>query len=551
MLRRLLTLLLFLLAAPAAALQDGVPTLEGFPYNVRFWASGERLATRVLNLAQNMRPLPGLRDRDWQQAEIDIALAPNEATFSALTGGRAPEWGAGVAIPSRSLIVLPAYGSANRGGPIDFPVILRHEIAHIAVNRVAARPAPLWFDEGYATWSAGQLDWDSAWMLRMAFITGSAPPLDSLELTWPRGVQHARIAYLLSASFIAFLVDESGERGLQVLFERWKQTGDFDRALELTYGTDLGRLESQWRNYVKRKYGWAVFLTQSLIFLLTTGFAIYAMLFARRRRDRNKLAALKAAELPDDPAFWHEGGIEIIAHRGFSARAPENTIAAMRLALEQGATSLEFDLHASRDGVPMVIHDATLERTTNGHGRIAHKSAAELREVDAGSWFAPQFIGERLPTFDELLEFVRGKVNRLYIELKPGGFNPAQIEYLAELILHHNMVERVVIMSFDWGLLDIVRSLPIPFTIAFLADDEATCLAAIERARDDRNAVVDCNYRVLLTNKELVERAHSLGLELAVYTVNDLRIAEELVELGVRRLTTNEVEKLLKWSRGR
>ena len=525
--------------------------MEQFPYTVQFAVGAQRLATRVLGLAQNMAPLPGIPARLWQREEITIVLAPSEQAFHQLTGGRAPEWGAGVAIPQQSLIILPAYGSTNRGGPLDYGIVLRHELAHLALQRALA-PArlPRWFNEGYATWAAGQLNWENAWMLRAAFLTGRAPPLDSLDVEWIGGAGEARIAYLLAASFIEFLVAESGQEGLRVLFEKWRATASFDRALAETYGADLGQLESQWRKFVKQRYGWAVFLTQGFIFFAIVGGLVIILVVVRRRRDRKKLAALKAEEPPDNPAFWQEGGVEIIAHRGFSARAPENTIAAMELALRYGATALEFDIHATRDGVPVVIHDATLERTTNGQGRIAHKTNDELRALDAGSWFSPLYIDERIPTLDDVLRFTFNRANRLYIELKPGGFTAAQLEVVAERLVHYEFVERSVLMSFDWGLLDDLRALPPPFTLAFLADDEATFLLALDRAAADGKALVDCNYRILLANPALAERAHQMGIELAVYTVNDTVPAEALVKQGVRRLTTNEVERLLKWARG-
>src|SRR5690606_22708565 len=132
-------------------------------------------------------------------------LAPDAARFNELTGGRAPEWGAGVAIPDAGVVVLPGYNSA-RAATGRLPRILRHELAHVALHRhVAPSRVPRWFSEGYATWAAGQLDPEAGWMLRLAFLAGSAPPLDSLTIRWPAGQIDARIAYLLSASVIQYL----------------------------------------------------------------------------------------------------------------------------------------------------------------------------------------------------------------------------------------------------------------------------------------------------------------------------------------------------------
>src|SRR5216684_4181789 len=95
----------------------------------------------------------------------------------------------------------------------------------------------------------------------------------------------------------------------------------------------------------------------------------------------------------------------VIAHRGASGHSPENTMAAFRRAVELGARFIETDLHLSRDGEIVAIHDPTLDRTTSGRGPVMAHSLDELRQLDAGSWFSPEFAGERIPTLDEILSF--------------------------------------------------------------------------------------------------------------------------------------------------
>lgn len=110
-----------------------------------------------------------------------------------------------------------------------------------------------------------------------------------------------------------------------------------------------------------------------------------------------------------------------VAHRGYSSLAPENTIAAFKLAMEQDQVSwIELDVQLSRDGVPVVIHDFRLERTTNGIGNVRDHTLAELKKLDAGSWKAKKYEGERIPTLAEVLELTKGKV-KLNIELKTVG----------------------------------------------------------------------------------------------------------------------------------
>jgi glycerophosphoryl diester phosphodiesterase len=550
-LRTLLSAAVLAAMATTPAQTQQVPSLRSFPFEVRYAVGAQRLAARVLAMATSMDSLPGLPGHWWRAEPITISLAPTEAAFQLLTGGQTPEWGAGVAIPSRGLIVLPAWGSTERGGPLDYGRVLRHELAHIALHRAMPTTPPRWFDEGYATWAAGELDRSSSWMLRLAFVTGSAPPLDSLSLDWPRGAAEARLAYLLSASVIDYLVDESGEFGISRMLDRWRRGNDFERAMIETYGVDSGALETQWIRYVKRKYGWGVVVTQSALFGALASAIVFSLYFVRKRRDRARRAALRAQELPDAPAYWSDAGIEIIAHRGYSAKAPENTITAFELALEAGATALEFDLHASYDGIPVVIHDDTLERTTNGSGEVRRRRWSTLQKLDAGRWKSPEFTGEPLPSLEDVLRAVQGRANRLYIELKSNAFSPKAITRMLDDIDRYGFSDRAIVMSFDWLQLDEVRNQNPRIALAFLADDPDVYLDALDRARADRNAMVDCNYKLLLKSPDLVRFARQVGIELAVYTVDDVTDADLLVRQGVRRLTTNEVERLLRWAAGR
>ena len=547
--RRVLLVLSFLAALPAAA-QQPLQSVSESPFTVRYQANQQRLATRVLAMARAARVMPGIADSLWRTQNIEIVLAPSEAAFREITGGRVPEWGAGVAAPEQGVIVLPAWGSIERGGPLDYIRVLRHELAHIALHRAVQARGPRWFEEGYASYAAGELDWDRAWLLRVAFVTGKAPPLDSLALSWPRTSASAQLAYLLSATVIEYLVDESGEFGLQRLLERWRSGRNFEQALIATYGLDTGQLETNWRRFVKRRYGWTVVLTQSAVFGVAAGAIILTFYLIRRRRDRRKLADLRAAELPALPAYWSEDAVEIIAHRGYSARAPESTIAALRMAVAAGATSLEFDLHVSADGVPVVIHDDTLERTTSGRGKVAAHTFAQLQQLDAGSWFSRDFVAERIASLEEVLELLRTRVRRIYIELKPHAFAPEHLDTVVDLIERAGMVENVVVMSFEWPLIKQVAARNGAITIAYLADDEESCLGALEILRSRPNTLLDCNFRILLKDPGLVRAAHAIGRDVVVYTVNDTATAAALLRIGVHRFTTNEVEKLLRWAAG-
>jgi hypothetical protein len=283
----------------AIALPDGV--------NLVYWPGQSWLAGRLAERLRQLPPLPALPPDVLDEAGgVRVFLAPDEATFNALSGGRAPEWGAGVALPGQGLAVVPAYASDRVALNRLLPVI-RHELAHLALHAylAPARP-PRWFDEGYAVWASGSFDAEAAWLLRLAFATGRAPPLDSLALRWPVLEQDARVAYLLSATTVGYLVDRGGERVLRIFLERWRASGDMEVALRETYGLNLGLFEVHWREEVRRRYGWALFFSQTLIFWLFAAALLLLLRGIRRRRDRERLEELRRTEPPATPAYWLE-----------------------------------------------------------------------------------------------------------------------------------------------------------------------------------------------------------------------------------------------------
>lgn len=123
--------------------------------------------------------------------------------------------------------------------------------------------------------------------------------------------------------------------------------------------------------------------------------------------------------------------IEIVVHRGANALAPENTMASADSALVYGATWVEVDVRPSKDGVLFNLHDETLDRTTNGKGRLADMSAADVRKLDAGSWFSPQFAGLHVPTIAEMLDYLEGKA-KVFFDVKRGTPIPALVSLVRE-----------------------------------------------------------------------------------------------------------------------
>ncbi len=282
---------------------DGGDQLVGNRATVFFMPPDSGKAALVLSALETAPPLPGLPSGMPQ--DVRVFLAADEAGFQRLTGGRAPDWGAGVALPAEATIVMPAYVSARGRGWSDSQV-LRHEWAHIGLHQyLDGLRVPRWFSEGYAQWASGGWDWSEGWKLRVA-LARDRNPLDSLALSWPRDQARAQTAYLLSATTIEYLVVQSSPRALEVLLARWKETSNFERAFRSTYGVTTAQFEEDWRRYVKDRYGWIFVLSHSAVFWMFLSLAMVAMVGVRRRARRERLARLRALDAPDQPSFWME-----------------------------------------------------------------------------------------------------------------------------------------------------------------------------------------------------------------------------------------------------
>jgi len=224
----------------------------------------------------------------------------------------------------------------------------------------------------------------------------------------------------------------------------------------------------------------------------------------------------------------------VIGHRGASADAPENTIAAFELALEQGADGLELDLHLSRDEQLVVLHDFTLERTTDGAGPVSERSVRELKRLDAGGWRGRSFRGQRVQTLPEVLERFRDRA-RFWIELKAGSaLYPGIEERVVSAIEIYDVVDRALVQSFDLDAIARVRALSREVRVGALAAE-----APLDRALLHRGAVdAICPGADGLT-EEMVGEIRRAGLDSYVWTVNEPARMDRLVEWGVSGIITD------------
>lgn len=208
-----------------------------------------------------------------------------------------------------------------------------------------------------------------------------------------------------------------------------------------------------------------------------------------------------------------------VAHRGWSGHAPENTLAAFRLALEEPAvTWIELDVQLSKDGVPVVIHDSTLKRTTNGQGKVADWTAEQLGRLDAGSWFSRQYAGEGVPTLDQVMELSRGRC-MLNVEIKgdSAGRLGLLTQRVLEVIRHHRMTDDVVITSFDSKILTDVRARDPHIRTGLIIDFRPADL--IRTVRRLGASFLSIGHRHL--SAALLSEAAAAGVDVMAWTVND------------------------------
>jgi glycerophosphoryl diester phosphodiesterase len=234
----------------------------------------------------------------------------------------------------------------------------------------------------------------------------------------------------------------------------------------------------------------------------------------------------------------------VIGHRGAAARAPENTLAGLKKAHELGASWVEFDVMLTRDGVPILIHDETLQRTTNGRGRMPERTAAEIRPLDAGGWFGPAFAGEPVPTLEEAIALLLELGLAANVEIKPAtGHETATGEVVADVLrrLWPKDGPRLLLSSFERPALAAARMVAPAIPRGLLA--EALPGDWPEAMQELGCATLHLGHANL--SASALELLPEAGVPVLLYTVNTVARARALLAAGAAAVFTDVPDLLL------
>lgn len=241
------------------------------------------------------------------------------------------------------------------------------------------------------------------------------------------------------------------------------------------------------------------------------------------------------------------------AHRGASAYAPENTLAAFAVGIEQGSTWIESDVHLTRDGVPVLMHDTTLSRTTDAEQvfpdrapwNVRDFTLAEIKQLDAGSWFGPEFAGEPVPTLAEMVEQVRASRSGIIMELKAPSLYPGVEQRVIDVfesfpgyVTSALSAGRLSVQSFDWTSMKTYSELAPETPVGLLGTPPAAALDALATWAEQINPHHGS------ASAEYIDAVHRAGMDVNVWTVDDTAIMTRLLDDGVDGIITNRPDVL-------
>ena len=247
-------------------------------------------------------------------------------------------------------------------------------------------------------------------------------------------------------------------------------------------------------------------------------------------------------------AFLSLGRPRVIAHRGASGLMPENTLAAFDRAIELGTDMIELDVALSRDDELVVIHDATLERTTSGSGQVRDRTLRELELLVAGRCVGPDHVAQRIPTLRAVLDLARDRT-LLNIEIKEEAVTDQCVGGVTDLVIglifDHRLADRAILSSFDPRALDHARRIAPRIYRASLFNAECHRGMRPVSVVEDAGAVLFSVSRTQV-NEAMVEQCHEVGTLVAVYTVNEVSEMEQVLAIGVDALFTDRPDRMIR-----
>ena len=248
----------------------------------------------------------------------------------------------------------------------------------------------------------------------------------------------------------------------------------------------------------------------------------------------------KATKFPPVPSA------PTVAHRGFSAIAPENTISAAKKAIEVGAQGSEFDVYSTTDGLLFLTHDGNLKRTTGYDCACKAVDSKTLLSLDFGSWKGEEFKGEKVATYDAALQLFKGTKTRPVVEIKESGFE----DKIVEGIRKYDMVDTAIVIDFNKNRVKKVRELEPNLCVAWLCSfdtkketPQSMAQTIIDTLKECNTNVVDVHYGAV--SEEFLKILADAGIEVMVWTVDNPADIQRMVDLGVKSITTNRPDLVL------
>lgn len=273
------------------SLPAGLAVLREGRFTVAYAEAESRLARSLLTEAQRADSFPGLAR---PRLPVLFLLAPDDARFREWVGPRAPEWGAAIAFPALQRIVMYGRDAAAESG--DPRVTLRHELAHLALFEALGPGIPRWFDEGYASYAAGEWGRDQVIATSLGLVWRGMPTLAGLDSGFYGGSEQAERSYALAHRAVAELAAMNPDRGLAPLMANWQRDGSFERALRQSHGMSSLDFERFWRGRVRRQFGALALAADLSVLSVLLTLLLGPMWWQRRQRNRRRLERLREAD---------------------------------------------------------------------------------------------------------------------------------------------------------------------------------------------------------------------------------------------------------------